>query len=255
MSVQPSCRFSFRIADWRALGGRMADEAQWRLWAEDAAAVQDLPEYKPALAFLPPLQRRRLGAAARLICDAAWPLAQAFPDMPLVYASHDGEINRSFELWLELFKSGSVSPTSFGLSVHNAPAGQWSMLRADMSESTALAVSADGLETALAECYALLQEGTSRVLLLLADEPLKTDYAVHACRAPFAYALALVLEAGDEYELSLMPSENSLPDSGGGGKEVADYWGALDWLRFMLRGDAEYVRQANDRGWLWRKKR
>ncbi|KID53508.1 hypothetical protein N872_05785 [Neisseria meningitidis LNP27256] len=30
---------------------------------------------------------------------------------------------RSFDLWLELLKSQTVSPTSFGLSVHNATAG------------------------------------------------------------------------------------------------------------------------------------
>lgn len=247
MQTGPSCRFSFRIAAWRALGGRMADEAQWRAWFADAAAWDGLPEYKPALSFLPPLQRRRLGVSARLMCEAAWDLAQASPDMPLVYASHDGEINRSFDLWLELLRGGGVSPTSFGLSVHNAPAGQWSMLRGDMSESTALAVAADGIETALAECCALLAEGAPRVLLLLADDPLKTEFATEAERAPFAYALALVLEAGNDFTLSLMPSAD------GSEPAARHYWNGLDWLDFMLCDEKQRCFSDGKRTWQWQK--
>ena len=133
------CRFSFNIAAWHASSSKIATPEQWRQWASGALDAAGLPDHKPALAFLPALQRRRLGKAARLICDASWELAEQYPGSPLVYASHDGEINRSFELWLGLLQTDSVSPTSFGLSVHNAPAGQWSMLRGDMSEHTALA--------------------------------------------------------------------------------------------------------------------
>ena len=104
------------------------------------------------------MQRRRLGKAARLVCDAAWNLADQYPESVPVYVSHDGESNRSFELWQELLNTHTVSPTSFGLSVHNATIGQWSMLRKDMSEHTALAVAADSFETALTEAFALLQD-------------------------------------------------------------------------------------------------
>ena len=121
----------------------MAAPAQWQAWAADADAAVEMPDYKPALAFLPAMQRRRLGDSARRVLDAAWDLASDYPDAPLVYVSHDGEINRSFELWLGLLRDNEVSPTSFGLSVHNALAGQWSMLRGDMGENTALAVRGD----------------------------------------------------------------------------------------------------------------
>ena len=137
----------------------MAAPAQWQAWAADADAALEMPDYKPALAFLPAMQRRRLGDSARRVLDAAWDLAADYPDAPLVYVSHDGEINRSFELWLGLLRDNEVSPTSFGLSVHNALAGQWSMLRGDMGENTALAVRGDSLESGLAEAYALLHDG------------------------------------------------------------------------------------------------
>ncbi|UOO80719.1 beta-ketoacyl synthase chain length factor [Uruburuella testudinis] len=239
--------FSFSVAAWRAVGSRMADEGQWRAWAADAACADNLPDYKPALPFLPAMQRRRLGVPARLVLDAAWNLAGQFPDAPLVYVSHDGEINRSFELWLSLLREHTVSPTSFGLSVHNALAGQWSMLRGDMSEHTALAVCGDGLEHALAEAYALLQEGAPRVLVVSADEPLQADYAADAVRAPWPYALAMVVMRGDEYRLSLMPSE-TVSDG-----LMNHYWGALDWIRFMCSDGLEHVQNYGKRRWLWQK--
>ena len=224
----------------------MAEPAQWQAWAADAAEAAAMPDYKPALAFLPAMQRRRLGDSARRVLDAAWDLAADYPDAPLVYVSHDGEINRSFELWLGLLRDNEVSPTSFGLSVHNALAGQWSMLRGDMGENTALAVRGDSLESGMAEAYALLHDGADQVLLVLADEPLSAAYDVAAYRAPWPYALAMVLTRGANYRLSLMPYESAVDNQGA-------YWGALAWIRFMLSDGLEHMQHDGTRRWLWQK--
>ena len=238
--------FSFNIAARRASSPYFAEPQAWQRWAENGC-VDTTTETKPALEFLPAMQRRRLSPAARLVFDAAWPLAEAFPNCPLVYASHDGEINRSFELWQSLLREQTVSPASFGLSVHNALAGQWSMLRQDMSENTALSADQDSLESALAEAYALLQEGASKVWVVLADEPLHAEYAVAAERAPFAHALAMVLEAGDDYRISLLP-----PDAAAN-PPASPYWGALEWIRFMLSDRHQFERNGSKRRWLWQK--
>ncbi len=240
--------FSFNIAAWRASSSYFAEPQAWQRWAENGC-VDTAAETKPALEFLPAMQRRRLSPAARLVFDAAWPLAEEFPNCPLVYASHDGEINRSFELWQSLLREQTVSPASFGLSVHNALAGQWSMLRQDMSENTALSADQDSLESALAEAYALLQEGADKVWVVLADEPLHTEYAVNAERAPFAHALAMVLEAGDDYRISLLP-----PDAAAN-PPSSPYWGALEWIRFMLSDRHQFERNGSKRRWLWQKNR
>ena len=242
----------FSIRGWRAASTRMADDDAWRAWAANPSIARDLPPQRPALEFLGAMQRRRLSGVARLMVDAAWPLVQDDEHLPVVYVSHDGEINRSFELWLTLLKEGTVSPTSFGLSVHNAPAGQWSMLRGDMSEHTALAAGSDNFETTLAEAYALLQDGAPSVLVLIADDPLSDDYPVHATRAPFAYALLLVLTQGDDYTLSLKANETSSENPSD--LLSADYWGALDWIRFLLSDDLSAEWQHEKRRWTWCKK-
>lgn len=247
---QTLCRFSFDIAFWQASSSRPATPEQWRQWAADPDIFTDLPDHKPELSFLPALQRRRLSKAARLVCDASWQAAETYPQSPLLFASHDGELNRSFELWLELMKTQTVSPTSFGLSVHNALAGQWSMLRHNMNESTALAVGDDGVETALAEAFALLQEGAESVLLVLADDPLSETYRLKAVRAPFAYALAMVVTKGSGYTLSMgapeRPSENQNGET--------PYWSGLEWIRFMLSdGLNTQQRHYGSRVWHWQK--
>ena len=241
--------FTFSIARWRAVSNKMADEAAWRAWAQNPVLAAAMPEHKPALPFLPALQRRRLGAAARLLFDAAWPLLDAQQPCPVVFASHDGEINRSFELWLSLLRDNEVSPTSFGLSVHNALLGQWSMLRGDMSEGTALCVAEDGFETAFAEAYALLCDGAESVLVLVADEPLLAQYDVASVvRAPLAYAAAFVVRAGSDWRLSCQPVPTAAEHH-----DVLPYWGALNWLQahYQTPATAAFRQPYQTRNWRW----
>lgn len=255
--------FRFNIVAWQACSGRMSEQNEWENWAKQPEIYAQLPDTPPNLAFLSPMQRRRLSTSARLMCQASWDLANQFPDSPLVYASRDGEMNRSFDLWLELLKNQTVSPTSFGLSVHNALAGQFSILRGQMRESTALAVAEDGLEMALLEAYTYLQEGEPSVLVVWADEPLLAQYDLpNVQRAPFAYALAMVVTAGNQFEIKLLESQESQESQKSQQfhqaisqktQEIKDYWGALDWIRFMLSDDIQQKRHYPKRCYAWQK--
>lgn len=245
--MTPSAACTFDIAAWHAVSSRLPTEDDWRAWAAGRLRAEDLPETKPEVPFLPAMQRRRLGLPARLLFQAAHAVADGRGHCPMVLASHDGEINRSFELWLQLLREGSVSPTSFGLSVHNATAGQWSMHQGDMSECTTLAVREDGLETAVLEAAGMLAEGAERVLVVLADDPLSAEYAAApAERAPFAYALALLLERGASWTLSPLH----------GGTDPAEpqqgYWGALDWVRRRYAGETAWISRYGCTAWQWR---
>lgn len=238
------CAFTFRA--WRASSTCLAQPEQWQAWARGDLFVETLPIHKPDVAFLPAMQRRRLGVAARLLFDAAYPLLQD-ETCPMVFASRDGELNRSFELWLSLLREQSVSPTSFGLSVHNALAGQWTLLRGEMSENTALSVREAVLETAFVEAVAMLAEGLPRVLVVVAEEPLSAECDVlGVSRAPFAHAVAFVLERGDEWQLSFTPHSRQ--------PEQTDfYWGALTWVQHVLQGQTQFVHSYSTGAWTWTK--
>ncbi|MDP8033762.1 beta-ketoacyl synthase chain length factor [Pasteurella atlantica] len=199
------CDFSINICNWRMVSNKILSPEDWQLgeyhWIKHSDNWDD---FQPKLAFLPPLKRRRLSPATRLFFEAAWDLVAEDPNIPVVYASLNSEINRSFALWQELLKEGDISPTSFSLSVHNALIGQWSELRKVTQEMTALCALKDNLETAIMEAYLMLNEGAEKVLVAVCEFPLDEQYNVQPIsRLPFGYALALVIEKGDQYHLSL----------------------------------------------------
>lgn len=238
----------FSLNHWRAVSEAMATEDDWHQWAINPSRSAPTPPYNPTLDFLPPMARRRLGHSARMMLDAAWPLLSVDERVPVVYASHDGEINRSVELWLSLLRDQQVSPTAFGLSVHNALVGQWSMLRNDMSESTALCDREDGFELAMLEACTMLNEGARKVLVLVSDDPLSANHAIAAIRAPFSYAAAFVVEAGEQWTLARTSHHDPQPES------ESSYWGALDWIAQYLQGRQRIERTSSRCRWQWDKR-
>lgn len=205
--MNPICTFSFNISAWNIVANKALSARDWQqgeaFWAANAENWESIA---PKLAFLPPLKRRRLSDSARLFFEAAWNLTAEGENLPVVYASANSEINRSFALWESLLKEGDVSPTSFSLSVHNALVGQWSEMRQVKSETTAITARQDNLETALLEAQLLLNDGAEKVLVVVVEDPLAEKYnATPVYRQPFAYALALVVEKGSEFSLSLQP--------------------------------------------------
>lgn len=240
--------FSFNIVAWNVVCNKLLSEQDWQLgeqhWAKNAEQWED---FVPKLAFLPPMKRRRLSDSARLFFEAAWELLpETEANIPVVYASNNSEINRSFVLWHQLLTEGDVSPTSFSLSVHNALIGQWSEFRNVTTETIAITARQDNLESALLEAYLLLHDGYDRVLVVVAESPLTSQYnAEPIYRQPFAYALAMVVEKGEQYQLSLQQrnSENMLPKDN-----------ALHWVEQQHKHNQYWQTCSSVEGtWLWQK--
>lgn len=199
------CQFSFNICRWNIACNKMLTPDDWKAgknhWLQHCRHQQNI---MPELAFLAPMKRRRLNDSARLFFEAAWILCEPGSNLPVVYASQNSEVNRSFALWKMLLQEGCVSPTSFSLSVHNALVGQWSEMQQVKAETTALTAQKDNLETALTEAYLLLNDGYDKVLVVVMESPLSENYNVQPIiRQPFAYALAMIVEKGEQYQLSL----------------------------------------------------
>ena len=207
----------FRLMNWSMASTHLVSPQHWYDWAHGSINPNTLPEIKPELSFLPALQRRRLSLSARLMFQAAY---ETVGEMrcPTVF----------------------VSPTSFGLSVHNALVGQWSMLRGDTHENTALAAQQDGWELAIMEAVALLQENAEQVLVVAADEPLRQP-EIMANRAPFAYAVAALLARGGDWQLS---RQSYLQDNG-------DYFGALNWVKNMILNRNSFTQFYQNSAWRW----
>lgn len=199
--------FELTISEQNALAPGLSTASQWARWLqadgapEKARSRAQNPQEPPALSFLPAMQRRRLSALSRLVFAAAWPILEKHPQCPVVFSSRNGEINRSFQLLIELAKGNGVSPTSFGLSVHNAIAGQLAIHHGNYAEQSAISANSNGLENALLDAWLMLQDGADKVLVLYANDPLNSEYEVNIERAPFALACALLVQKGSDWRL------------------------------------------------------
>ena len=124
---------------------------------------------------LPPAERRRLNpltsfalaAGERLVGGRSRDLLKA---TPLVFGSSDGDGTVLLRLLSALRGHQPVSPTQFHNSVHNAPAGYWSIGLESQAPTTALAAGDDTVEVALVE--AGLQAVTRRgpVIMLATNQ-------------------------------------------------------------------------------------
>ncbi|OOH90648.1 hypothetical protein BMT54_04225 [Pasteurellaceae bacterium 15-036681] len=244
------CNFSFNIHSWNIVANKPLTVEDWQKgeqhWYQYVAQQETVA---PKLAFLPAMKRRRLSDSARLFFESAWELTADNSNIPVVYASLNSEINRSFALWQTLLQEGDVSPTSFSLSVHNALVGQWSEMRQVKQETTAITAQKDNFEIALLEAFLLLNDGNEKVLVVIAEDPLTESYnAQPITRQPFAYALAMVIEKGEQYTLSLQQAVSSEQ------KSANQCDNGLIWVKNQYDEQSEWQTQSSTGGrWLWRK--
>jgi hypothetical protein len=172
-------------------------------WAEardvlrGAAAYARTPTALPAPALLPPNERRRAGLAVRVALAVGAAALEAgggeAARLPTVFASSSADGDTCHAICEQLAGSDRrISPTRFHNSVHNAPAGYWSIATRCMASSTSLCAYDASFGAGLLEACALAQAGREPVLLIAYDapypEPLRAKRPV-----PDAFGAALLL--------------------------------------------------------------
>jgi hypothetical protein len=194
-----------------------------------------------------PMLRRRAGFLDRMALEVAYRCLGDRRDVPTIFCSRHGETLRSVELLTDLAKGLPLSPTTFGLSVHNATGGLFSIARGDHAGSSALAAGLSTVEHAVIEACGLLADGASEVLLVAYDRPLPALYAAYQDRheQPFAWAWLIRAPARDVVSLSWSAAAEQQAES------VESLPPGLEILRFYLRQDRSLQRVCQRRRWLW----
>ena len=187
---------TFVIDAWAACAPGVDTPGRWLEWA----AAPWLPEGEPqvALAGVAPMLRRRFAPLGRLAAQAAIDLAgdaaaapaaidggagaaasaQVDPaDNPTVYASRYGETGRCLELLADQARGNPLSPTAFGLSVHNAIGAMIALARGDRRNSSAIAAGRHTAAAGVVEALGLLDDGAQCASLIVYDSPLPEGYA------------------------------------------------------------------------------
>ncbi len=217
----------------------------WQHWAQGQPTP--FADSEPALQAMPPMQRRRLGLLGKMALEVAYQCLGQRQDVPIVFCSRHGEVSRSVDLLSDLAEGEPLSPTSFGLSVHNAIGGMFSITRGDKTNHVALSGGGGSVEHALVEACGLLGDGEKAVLLVMYDCPLPAVYAQFQDGDVMPFAWAWLIEPPREEVFSL--SWRALP--GEHVDDVAPAAASLDILRFFLRGDTSLERICGQQAWQW----
>lgn len=156
----------------------------------------------PTADLLPPAERRRCGDTVRLALHVGLEAVRhggaRAELLPTVFTSSSGDGEVTHHLCTALARPvRDVSPTRFHNSVHNAPAGYWSIATEAREPSTSICVFESSFAAGLLE--AALQVTTSQrpVLLVAYDAPYPPPLDVlYPMIAPFGVALLLAPAPG-----------------------------------------------------------
>ncbi|WP_166926565.1 beta-ketoacyl synthase chain length factor [Xanthomonas sp. 60] len=240
----------FSVADWAAWAPGLSARSEWLDWA--ASPHLPLGEQTPALSEVPAMQRRRIERLGRMAIQAAcWCEDGEGADsgIPLVFASRHGDVARSMELLNALTRDLPLSPTGFGLSVHNAIGALYSIARGYRGNYLALAGGRATVEAACIEAAALLADGAQEVRLVVYESPLPEVYADFADEPDpfFAWCWRVTAPHPERPTLRLDWSI----DPAAGVPEAGGLPHALDLHRFLLAGQAALERRADGQCWRW----
>lgn len=233
----------FSIASHSAWAPGLSTPAAWAQWS--AAPFPIHAEGEPAVRAMPPMLRRRAGFLGKMALEVAYACLDGRTGVPAVFCSRHGEVARAVDLLTDLANDEPLSPTAFGLAVHNASAGLFSIARADHANHLALAAGPSTIEHAVIEACGLLADGEAMVLLVA------YDCALPALLAPFAdcdeqpHAWAWLMTAAGDDPIRLEWS------AAGATPGASNAPGGLEVLRFQLNGAAQLERTAGLQHWRW----
>jgi hypothetical protein len=233
-------RFSIaRHAEWAP--GLGTPEA-WSQWAQAPHRIASGDE--PAVKAMPAMLRRRAGFLGKMALEVAYACLDGRAGIPTVFSSRHGEVSRAVALLNDLVRGEPLSPTAFGMSVHNAIAGMLTIARNDQANHIALAAGPGSVEHAVIEACGLLADGAPMVLLVVCDMQLPDVFAPYEDCEEQAHAWAWLMTPAAEDVVTLDWSASDTAPSAGmpAGLEVA---------RFHLRGAAGLERCDGRLRWRW----
>jgi hypothetical protein len=237
---------TFSIINQAAWAPGLTTPQAWRDWAARPARISRDGQAEPGVAPMPAMLRRRAGFLGKMALEVAYQCLEQRRDVPSVFVSRHGDAERVVGLLGELARGEPLSPTGFGMTVHNAHAGLFSIARADRAQHIALAAGASSVEHAVIEACGLLADGAPLVLLVVSDCALPTPLAhFEDCdEQPHAWAWLMAAAGADPISLSWSAADAGEPTPS---REPA----GLAILRFQLGRAARLERLADRRRWCW----
>ncbi|MGH1480994.1 MAG: beta-ketoacyl synthase chain length factor [Geminicoccales bacterium] len=179
------------------------------LCGEQAYQTEDME--KPSVKHLPARDRRRFTFAIALAITTAMKAVtlEGKEQIPAVFACSGGDTDVINRLCTTLTLPGCpVSPQQFVNSVHNAPAGYWSIAEENYAPTMSLSAFDATFASGLLEAAVQIRSGCERVLLIAYDVPAPPPiWSFRPLSAPFAVALLLAAPNHDKAAMARLELE------------------------------------------------
>jgi hypothetical protein len=175
--------------------GNLRTSQDWRQWAQGKTPYLDEDDL-PALKQVPAMQRRRLSRFAKLTMQCVLDvIADEKDDLSCVFSSRHGDLHKTSKLIEDVAEKNDLSPTHFGLSVHNAVAGLYSIFSNNKQPMTAISAGEDSFFMALVDGYAKLEsQKLDKILVVYTDEVIPSKYREYVSDVEKTISIALILQ-------------------------------------------------------------
>ena len=224
---------SFSIDGWSAWAPGIQTLEEWQAWAASGEGFEDSPD-NPKVDDLPSNLRRRLSRLGKMVHRVALDVEQA-ESAQIVFSSRNGNVAQMLKLLQSVAVAEPVSPTRFGLSVHNSLIGILSIVTRNTKAQTAVGAGSESFCMGLLEALAMVSEQPKEpVLFIHCDEVLPQFYAPFQDPAVAACAVALLIKAAEAEKMTFGFS--------GHGLRLLPGDPLKSFLRFMI---------SDDHTWLW----
>jgi hypothetical protein len=224
-------------------------------WRERACAAQTIAPIAgaPDARFLPPLVRRRCDDLTRALLEVANEsgAAEQLADCAAVFATRHASLTALAELLDALAEGRALSPNTFSHSVHNAPAGVFSVWANNRNACSSVAAGSETFLCGVLEGLGLLAREPARdVLLVCGDEYAPAPFT--ASTRPLAPTHAIALRfgsAGDGTTIELA-LETASEVGGDPGDAMPD---ELEFARWWYSESKEIAFEHGPRRWVFRR--
>ena len=165
----------------------------------------------------------------------------------VLYTSRHGELERNYRILHALATGQALSPTDFALSVHNSAVGNLTIATRQPIVSSSLSAGQETFQQGLCEVMCLLQAGYQRILMVDFDGALPAFYQPYLppTMPTWAYAVALVIEAGHDLRCETQPQAARSPD--------AALPQSLQFLQHYLQDAPDFTLAGERLAWRWQR--
>ena len=237
----------FDISKCVAWAPGLESEQDWRLWQQGEKALTDELTL-PQLTTIPAMQRRRLSPFAKVALHCALEAsAEHQANIPCVFSSRHGDLHRTTKLIENIALSKDLSPTQFGLSVHNAAAGLFSIFTGNRAPLSAISGGQSSFMQGLLDSVAKLQvNNLSRILYVYCDLNVPECYRSYVVDDT-SIGIGLLIEVSKDAKNAYSLAYNAVEDT------LNSDCQALDFMDFILSEENQLLAKIHQQTWQLRR--